>query len=237
MMSSTIFSRRSFSIYSAGLLACLFINLTGCHLLDQGLPGSGVIKSENRALDGFQEMSYGGSGQLDIEIGPDYLVDVTADDNLLEFIVTEVVDGNLKIYFSRSVSPTEDVKIKIKTPDLKALSLAGSADAEVDGLNETDFNLKIAGSGSVKTTGSAEKFTVNIAGSGDVASEALVAREVVIKIAGSGDVRTHAVESLSVSIAGSGSVEYLGSPKISQSIAGSGDISAMKPTSPAEKEQ
>ena len=106
-----------------------------------------------------------------------------------------------------------------------ALSISGSSDAQLNGLDTEQLRVAITGSGDVSASGKAGKFNLSIAGSGSVQARELAAADVEISIAGSGDARVHADKTLAVSIAGSGDVEYGGAAAITRSrIAGSGSV-------------
>lgn len=216
-------------------IAMLFC-FAGCHLLDEGIPGSGTIASENREVGDFSGVGYSGGGTVQVVIGDTTSVEIECDDNLLEHIVTEVKNGQLKIYPAKSISPTTGINVKITTPSLSKLSIAGSGEGSVVGLDEAKLAIDIAGSGKVKCNGSAESLAISIAGSGEVVNDELASRKVDVSIAGSGDVRVQATDELSVSIAGSGKVQYIGSPKVAQKIAGSGEVVEIKAENKAEKD-
>lgn len=220
----------------SGLALCCALLISGCQFFDAGVKGSGVITNQNRQVDEFSSVSFSGGGKIDIVIGETPSLEIECDDNLLELLVTEVVDGRLKIRPSENIQPTSGINVKIVTKNLEDISIAGSGDCRIDGLDEETFTIDIAGSGSVVCMGTASVQKVRIAGSGEIVNDQLTSRKVEVKIAGSGEVRVNAIEELSVSIAGSGTVEYIGSPKISQSIAGSGEIKEVKANVPAEKE-
>ncbi len=223
---------RPLCLLPLGLLLCF----SGCHLLDEGIPGSGNIASENREVEAFSAIGYSGGGTVEVVIGETTSVEVECDDNLLEHIVTELKGDVLKIYPAKSISPSAGINVKITTPNLSKLSIAGSGEGSVEGLDESKFAIDIAGSGKMKCTGSAESLSISIAGSGEIINDELAARKVDVSISGSGDVRVHATDELTVSIAGSGKVEYLGTPKVAHKIAGSGEVVKLQSTENAEKE-
>ena len=208
--------------------------------------GSGTLKSETRAVSGFQAIASNGAIELVLRQASREGVEVRADDNLLPLIETRVVDGTLEIrtvpgasYRTRhAVTVTVDLLTlkalsiassgdatceRLKTPALE-LNLAGSGNARFADLATDALEVSISGSGKLKAAGQAPRLTVSIAGSGDVDTRSLVAEEVSVSIAGSGDARVNARKTIAVTVAGSGSVTYTGDAALRRRIVGSGSV-------------
>jgi hypothetical protein len=183
--------------------------------------------------------------------GPAQQLTVSADDNLLPLLETEVTgsgaDARLLVRFKRGVSVYNSSRIKVDvtvpaltnlaaagsgdidleafdTPSLK-ISISGSSDTRLQQLKTGELQISISGSGDVVGAGSATKLKVGIAGSGDVRLTEMKADDVNISIAGSGDAAVQAEKSLEVRIAGSGDVLYSGNPaRVDSRVAGSGSV-------------
>jgi hypothetical protein len=219
-------SRLSFLIPAAIpclLAGCLMQSGSSCSFV--GISGSGVQKTEVRSVADFERIATAGSVDVTAKVGSPAKVEVTGDDNLLEYVTTEVKDGTLEVGMkSGSYHFTHGLKVAITTPVLEKISIAGSSDVDVSGLKGERFGASIAGSGDLRASGQVESLEASVAGSGDLQLDDLESRDAQVSIAGSGDVRVHATQSLDVKIAGSGDVVYRGDPKITRSIAGSGSI-------------
>jgi hypothetical protein len=225
-----------------GALAPVLFTLPGCifvvdsdghmrHALHVGhqnqntIRGSGVSKTESRTVPDFRKIVVEGSAGLTVKVGEATTLTVTSDDNLVEFVKTEVKDGSLVIGMKPgSYSTNSQMRIAITTPALDALAIRGSSDADLSGLSGESFTAEIFGSGDVRAKGKVDRLEAAIAGSGDLELGALEAREVKVGISGSGDVDVWATETLVASISGSGDVRYHGDAKVTKSIAGSGTI-------------
>jgi hypothetical protein len=208
-----------------GLLAgCLIETGSSCSFMSIG--GSGNLRTDGRDVAEFKRISAAGSMDVACKIGAPRSVEVTADDNLLQYVTTEVKDGTLEIGTKPgSYHFTKGLKVAVTTPELEKLSIAGSSDVEVSGLAGQRFSASIAGSGDLHATGRVDSLEASVAGSGALKLADLETREAKVHIAGSGDARVHATETLDVKIAGSGDVIYRGDPKVTRSIAGSGNVS------------
>jgi len=187
--------------------------------------GSGVSKTETRTVGDFRKIQVNGSCDVSVSVGSAAGLTVTADDNLLEYVVTEVRDGTLVVEMkSGSYSPSVHLKANATVPSLESLAIRGSADADVTGLSGDRFEVSIEGSGDAKASGKVGTVVAKVAGSGDVNVANLEARDATVEVSGSGDVEVWATDALTVSIAGSGDVGYKGEPKLTKSVAGSGSV-------------
>ncbi len=214
------------------LLASLL--LCGCAVVSRGVPGSGVVAHESRKVGSFTKFVLAGDADIELTAGADgSSCELDFDDNLLPFVVTEVVNDELRVHLSQAVSPSSRLKIKVSVPELKGVDLAGAADVTIQGLDQSTLTVSMAGSQKVSCQGKVESAHFKAAGSATLLAADLEAKSVSINITGSGSADVNASEKLSVNIAGSGTVRYLGEPQIDQSIAGSGKI-MKKSLSPKE---
>lgn len=208
---------------SALLLLLLTFPFAGCGV-DPGVAGSGKPISEVRDVGIFKQIEVAGGGKLQIVVGgPEQRLEVECDDNLMEFLKTEVSNERLKVYFDRSVRNTR-LNINLAAEHLNHISVAGRFDVVFEGLDEPSMEFDVAGSAKVIGSGKAATTNISIGGSGDFQLDNLISENVTVSIAGSGSVTVHATQRLDVSIAGSGKVRYAGDPEVKQSIAGSGVI-------------
>src|SRR5215475_12652968 len=177
----------------------------------QTVRGSGNAITEPRTVSGFREVSLRGGGQLMIDQNGTESLTITADENLLPYLKSEV-SGNRLILGTRehtNLSPSKDIVYKLTVKDLNALEVAGDGSADAKGIHTDLLKVAVAGSGSLSAAGNADEQEIVIAGSGDYRGA---------------DVRSKAVKKLDATIMGSGDIKYTGSPIISQNILGSGSV-------------
>ena len=184
--------------------------------------GSGVAKTEPREVGEFDKIHLNGSPNVNIVIGPERSVSVTADDNLLAVIDTVVEDGTLVIGGSEPFRTRLGVTVQITVPALTHVAVHGSGDVKVKGLDAEMFKAEIQGSGDISVAGRAEELDVEIQGSGDVKLDELAAKRAAVEVQGSGDSTINVSDELTVHVAGNGDVKYIGSPKVTTT----GDTSA-----------
>jgi len=213
------------------LLMLMSVPVSADNLLNRlfggcGIRGSGDLETEERDLGEFDAVKLSGAFDVFIEVGSEQRVKITFDDNLLDIIETEVRRNTLYISSKESYSSRRHCRIEISIPELEKVSLSGSGDIEIDGLDGEEFIVEISGSGDVRAEGHVDELDIQVSGSGDVNARDLEAKDAYVSVSGSGDVRVYASESLNARVSGSGDIQYYGDPEhISTRVAGSGDIS------------
>ena len=211
--------------------------------------GEGPLVTQTRPVSNFSGVSSEMSGKVNFTIAPEYKVEITAQQNILDVLNTNVVNGVLHIDFKDNVrvKQHEDLLINITAPyadyfrlsgsgnmnvqgDVVAnnlkVTLSGSADIAVQNAVIADkIDTDISGSGNISiANGSAVNEDVDISGSGKVEMSGVDAQNAITHTSGSGDVKLALSKNLDAHITGSGSVYYHGNPIISTHISGSGRV-------------
>ncbi len=211
------------------------------------ISGSGNIVKEFREVSDFTGVSLHFSGDVTITQSKTYSCEISAEDNLMEYIVTEVDNGTLRIRFQEQVNirSHKNIHIDLSMPVIENIAIHGSGDIDSNGsLKGKDLsvairgsgdcslvaeyentNVSIDGSGDCHLKGQTGSLQVAVNGSGDVQAFDMLASSCAVHINGSGDVNVMVDSALSAAINGSGDVKYIGSPSsVSRSVHGSGDI-------------
>lgn len=187
--------------------------------------GSGNIEEETRPLDAFSRIETGSSMHVTVLSGSPSQVVVSADDNLMPMVETDVVDGTLRLKMKGSFMNASRLTAVVTTPTMDAAEVSGSGKFVANDINSEDFHVDIAGSGSVVLGGAAPKLTASLSGSGSLDSTSLSAATANISVAGSGSAKVSASKSLDAAVTGSGSVRYSGNPAdVEKSVSGSGSV-------------
>jgi hypothetical protein len=212
--------------FRVAAVVALCVLVAGCGSSSEQVKGSGNVTSENRTVSGYDSISFSGSGKIEIEQNGSEQLSISADDNLLQYLTSEVKGHELVIQVKSgyNLSPSKPMVFKVGVKDLKSVSCAGDTNAILKGIHSEDLKLAIAGSGDMSAEGTADRQEITIAGSGKYVGGGLKSKDTKINIAGSGDAVLAASDNLDVTIAGSGSIKYFGDPKIKQSVVGSGTI-------------
>ncbi|MCP3917400.1 MAG: DUF2807 domain-containing protein [bacterium] len=191
--------------------------------------GNGVRASEGRQVESFDSVQVSGRMDVRVTVGGEQQVSVLGDENLLREVETYVEDGVLVLRMDHDrYKSKNDLIVEIDVPDLASLSLNGSGDAWVDGIDRPHFALALNGSGDIEVNGRADTLDVALHGSGDLDLDRLQVGQATVSIVGSGDVRLAVSDTLDGAISGSGDITYYGQPQTNASISGSGYVKRMR---------
>jgi len=190
--------------------------------LDDGEP----IPSSWAATGRFSQITLAGRDEVVVTRGNRWQIRASGSPTVLAELRFEVQDGDLLIGRRWRRTPVEGrARIEVITPEVDAVTLAGSGTLRVDAMNSDEVDVTVAGSGTIDIARvDATRISATIAGSGDleVAGQADSGR---ITISGSGgiDGRELRLGRASVSIAGSGDARLRADGRVSASIVGSGN--------------
>jgi len=211
------------------------------------IKGNGNVVTKTRNVSDYDEIAVAGSFDVKLVLGKEGEITIEMEDNLLDYLITEVENGKLKIKWKKgfSIRTTKDLLVTVPFKDVEAISLAGSGDVfsidaiKTDNLkvalsgsgdislkvNSKNLTSSVSGSGDIKLSGSTQKLKFSLAGSGDIEGFDLVSNEAEVSIAGSGDIEVNATDNLKARIAGSGDIKYKGNPKTQDfKVSGSGTV-------------
>ena len=196
----------------------------GCRT--SAISGSGNIVSGPRVVEGFTGVAISGSGRLSIKHTGAESLTVTADDNILNYLTSEVRAGQLRLGVRPGVNvrPSQDIVYQVTVQSLSAIVLSGSASVVVTGVKSSRFETTVSGSGDIVASGIVDVQHVTISGSGSFHGEGLQSIVATIVISGSGNAVVAVSDRLDAVVTGSGSIEYIGTPTVTQQVTGSGSI-------------
>jgi Protein of unknown function (DUF2807). len=227
------------------LIAAALVSLFSASAFADIVAGNGKIVTEKRSLPSFGSINVGGSGILKVHRGAQKL-ELTCDSNVLPYITTDVVGGELRIGLKpfTSLINASRIQYEISMPDLNALRFSGSGDAYIDAFSGKRFVCVISGSGGVKADLDYSSIDLSCSGSGGF-DATMKARELILRCSGSGEAylqgaidaadfdlsgsaairaRDLAAREASVKMSGSGVVELRAKDKLSATVSGSGRI-------------
>ena len=182
-----------------------------------------------RNVSEFNVIDLSMSGELYLSQGNETKVEVEADIKKIDYVITEVSNGKLKIRKKEPWPRLGKVKIYVTTPDINGIVVSGSGKitAQTDIITQNLFT-NVSGSGSInlKNADAGNECSSNVSGSGSIFINSLSANQTHARISGSGDIHINGKKTndLKVEIAGSGNfiAENLVSASAYVAIAGSG---------------
>ena len=214
----------------------------------KSIEGEGSVVTEVRTLTGFTGVDLRCSADIIYKQASEFKVEVSGQQNILNVMITEVVNGNLvvRIKDDKRVKTNETLRVVVSSPvisyinnsgsgDIKSsekitsttlkLNISASGDIVLNELEAATLDATISGSGNVNVlAGVVELEKLNISGSGNMELANLRTTIANTTTSGSGYTKIYVVDELVCTISGSGSVYYKGAPSVVKNISGSGNV-------------
>ena len=204
--------------------------------------GSGNSVTEEREIAGVEGVDLSFVGDLRITQGDEEKLVITADDNVLPLITTEVRNGVLNIGSKSTVGfqPMTKLEYNLTVRELSSLRLSGAGNATMDGLETGDLTLVVSGAGNLslqdvnadhiqatlsglgnmEISGKTARQDVKLSGAGNYSAGDLETGVADVTLSGLGNAEVWATETLDATISGAGNIDYYGDPQGTKQVAG-----------------
>lgn len=230
--------------FKSTVLLLAALSSAGC------IQGSGRVVSQSRTFSSIHAIDSRGVAEVTVVAG-NGSIDVVADDNLIDFITTTVVDGTLIIDEKPNalVQSLHTIEVHVSTPTpLTKLTVSGSGSlASMDPALQTVEHLalelsgsgsmhtavavttlvdEVSGSGSLDVSGRADQSLHTLSGSGGVTA-ALTGSTVAATVDGAGSAKlSGSANDGSFVVSGTGSVYAFAVPfqRVSANLSGTGGV-------------
>lgn len=228
-------------------LVCFGTSINAQWWGNKKVKGNGNVTTITRNTGSYDGVSVGGFFDVILVKGKEGKITINGEQNLMEYIFTEVSGNNLRIKVEKGINlkATRRLTVTVPVEKISKVSLGGSGniiskinlnsenlEVNLGGSGNIDLSLKatsvkssISGSGNIKLSGTADYMKSSVAGSGTIKAYELKVNSIKASIVGSGDIRISVKNNLKATIAGSGSIYYKGNPpKIDTKSVGSGSV-------------
>lgn len=200
---------------------------------------TGKMVSQNRHINGFDEIEVNGSPTVYYAQSDSFSVKVKGPEDAVENIITEKEGNSLVIrnkgkfgVVNFQLGGDEELAVYVTSPDIVAVRLNGSGDFVSEKKVDTDnMAITLRGSGDISFDDLlCDRCKVDLIGSGDITLDRLEAQSASATLIGSGDIRLKLIKVLdtTLSVKGSGDIkaEFVkGCGAVDCDLNGSGDIS------------
>lgn len=211
-------------------IICTTFSFSACDIACK--QGSGKMVSENREVSGFDKLDISGSYNVVIKQDPVESLTVTADDNLLGNIKSDVSGHELHIRSKGNMCSSGKFTLTISLRDLTGISTSGAVELTSNGkIKAKDVELDMSGAtkitmdldaGIVNTTGSgitelnlkgqAGTHNVKLSGGGEINALDFVVAKYNIESSGATHCKINVLNRLDLDSSGASEVEYRGNP-------------------------
>ena len=201
--------------------------LSGCDGMNISIGGDDGVPLAELDMSGEPptELVLAGPDRVVVTEGDDLDIEVSGDADAVAALRFSLSDETLAISRESDWKGSGIATVRVTTPSLTTLVLAGSGDIDAERMSGA-ANVTVAGSGTVKIARlEAESLDLTIAGSGDITASGS-AGSLDLTVAGSGKAAMANLEAdrAEVSIAGSGDAEFASDGPVEASIMGSGTV-------------
>jgi len=213
--------------------------------------GSGNLTTRNFSLSDFTEVVAHSGFQLELVQSSTFSVEVTTDDNAMDYIDVSKSGNTLKIRprWNRSFRSVT-LRAKITMPDLSEIKLSGGSRTSISGFSSShdlsvglsggsivtgnitagDAYFDLSGGSQVNLQGTAEDLDINGSGGSQLELEAFSVNNADVNLSGGGRATINLDGILDVNLSGGSRVTYIGEPTLGD-INLSGDSTVSKETS------
>ena len=195
--------------------------------------GSGKVVSEDRKAGYFNAVKVSSGIDVYLTQGQKESIKVEADDNLHEYIITEIKDNTLKVYSEANIRRAEAKKVYVTIKDVEKLSASSAGDLIGVTLIKTDelslsvssagdikikvevnkLKCRISSSGDIKIEGVADELEADLSSAGDLKAYDLKTRIADVSVSSAGDAMITVTEELRARASSAGDIYYQGNPK------------------------
>ena len=191
--------------------------------------GSGHVISEARTVSGFHGVSLSGAGRALIDRGGFETLVITAEDNILPLLTSEIRGGLLElgVESGAGIRTAGEITYEVGARTLDEVRISGAGDVEATGLDTAFFRLDVSGAGNIAAFGRAAEQDVTVSGAGRYDGEGVRSRVVTLRVSGAAFARVRASHELHVDVSGTAVVEYYGDPALH--VTGGGTVRRIGP--------
>lgn len=208
--------------------------------------GNGNVEKQTRNVSSFDALDISSSFEIYLTQGNSESLVIEVDENVIDYIITEVVGGTLKIYVDRhkNLRNVKTMKAYISFKMLDKIELSGACDLfgentfkfedldiESSGASDMEMTftadkvyLDLSGASDVEFIGSADVLTIDVSGAADIHAQEFEVRKCIIDASGASTIKVFATDELSVDASGASTIRYKGKPSINLDSSGASSV-------------
>lgn len=193
--------------------------------LGRSVTGSGTVTAEKRSVRAFNSIEVAGVFRVEVTNQRAFGLEVEADDNLLQYIKTEVEGDVLKIESEKRLNSASPIRIRVSAPNVEIIEAGGAAKVEVAGVNNDLLDIDASGKSSVKAAGETARFNAQVSGGASIDAGNLKSVDADVDASGAGRALVNVTGILQTDASGAGRITYTGSPaSVNRSVSGAGTV-------------
>ena len=211
------------------------------------IEGNRHVVTEKRKLNNdFTQVKVSTGIDLYITQGKNVSLTVEADENLQDIIITEVVNGQLRIYSEKSIRRAKARKVHLTIDTLDELIATSGSDVYTENtIKTTHFVVRVSSGADARITVDAETVESSASSGADlrisgktidhtskatsgssIYAYGLKSKNVTVKVSSGADINIYASESITAKASSGGDIDYKGNPtRINNKKSSGGSVS------------
>lgn len=208
---------------------------SGCVInVPNSITGNGNVITKERSVSEFSGVKVETGIDVYLTQGNDQHVEVEADENLHEWIRTEVNGDVLHIYSEKSIRNAKTKRVNITCKTLNRIDISSAGDVKgqskfkVDQLDiemssagdleldvEADrINISLSSAGDADLSGTTNILNVDLSSAGDLNAFDLMAKTGEVTVSSAGNARVYITDEASFRSSSAGNIQYKGEPRL-----------------------
>ena len=195
--------------------------------------GNGHVVTKERDAKAFDGLKVSSGVDVFLKQGDTEKITVEADENLHEYIITEVRDGVLNVYSEGNIRKAERERVYVTMKNVNSVRTTSAGDVTCETPIKTDrielsassagdikmelyakeVEINISSSGDISVTGEADKMEADLSSAGDLNAYDLKVREADISVSSAGNADVNVSERITARASSAGDINYMGNPK------------------------
>ncbi|NJD19159.1 MAG: hypothetical protein FIA95_07745, partial [Gemmatimonadetes bacterium] len=178
--------------------------------------GEGEVVTEARAVPGFDAVAVAGPLRVVLERSGRHAVAVTAEENLLPFLETEVRGGVLQVgpVAGVSLEPGEEILVHVECEEVVELSASASSVVEADLGWLPELWMSLSGGATLTVQGEAERQHATLSGASRLDALDLRAERLDARLSGASEALVWVKHRLDVDARGASRLRFRGNPVV-----------------------
>lgn len=207
--------------------------------------GSGNVVKEERSVSSFDVIKVSSGLDVFITQGDEEALKVIADDNLIEYILTDVTGGILKIHTDVNIRKAKSKEVHLVYKQVRSINISSSGDVKGTNMMKAEdleihlssagdlvldieakhINCRISSSGDARLSGNADELDAHLSSAGDLYAYDLIVMKAKVHASSAGNARIHATEEVYLTASSAGDIYYKGDPqKVYKNTSSAGSI-------------
>ncbi|HLP73750.1 MAG TPA: head GIN domain-containing protein [Bacteroidales bacterium] len=199
----------------------------------ESVRGNHNVVSKDRNVESFTGLKVSSGIDVYLTQGNKTSVTVEADENLHEYIKTEVRNGILNVYSDVSIRDAERKRAYVTMKEINSLRTSSAGDIigetpvkagklELSASSAGDIKLEvtadeihldISSSGDITLNGNAAMLEADLSSAGDLNAYDLQVKEADISVSSAGDADIHVTDKITARASSAGDINYRGNPR------------------------